>query len=263
LAQSGSRDALPRPCPLRTVRATRRGTRLKQAARASRVEVLPRHLEDPLPQPPCVLLMGTPVNGVPLQHVLRSVHRHRRLTCPLVPAVTICSSSPAHLPTSARFRARAPGPVSGQLCHAPGGAPGKTARVSCCLSAAGLRFLRHPVPPGDSAPLTIGLPHRQKAARTRAGFPCSARVRHGWGRVPSLPRGLRCLSRPVNLPDRRTPPSSGRSLFTPVQHSAPGCNCDEASTRVHWRSPLPAFPSPVIPGTVRGPSGFSLSSAPG
>src|SRR5450755_3188632 len=132
-AQSGSRDALPRPCPLRTVRATRRGTRLKQAARASRVEVLPRHLEDPLPQPPCVLLMGTPVNGVPLQHVLRSVHRHRRLTCPLVPAVTICSSSPAQLPTSARFRARAPGPVSGQLCHAPGGAPGKTARVSCCL----------------------------------------------------------------------------------------------------------------------------------
>ena len=38
-APSGSRDALPRPCPLRTVRATRRGTRLKQAARVLRVEV--------------------------------------------------------------------------------------------------------------------------------------------------------------------------------------------------------------------------------
>jgi hypothetical protein len=53
--------------------------------------------------------------------------------------------------TSARFRARAPGPVSGQLCHAPGRALGKTARVSCCLSAAGLRFLgilsRPGVPP--------------------------------------------------------------------------------------------------------------------
>ena len=75
--------------------------------------------------------------------------------------------------------------------------------------------------------------------------------------------GTTVPSRPVNLPDRRTPPSSGRPLFTPVQHSAPGCNCDEASSRVHWRSPLPALPSPVIPGTVRGPSGFSLSSAPG
>ena len=117
-------------------------------------------------------------------------------------------------------------------------------------------LLGHPVPPGDSAPLTIGLPRRQQAARTQAGFPCSARVRHGWGRVPSLPRGLRCLSRPVSLPDRRMPPSSGRSLFTPVQHSAPGCNCDEASSRVHWRSPLPAFPLPVIPGRYRDPRAF-------
>ena len=37
--QSGSRSALPRSGPLRTVRATRRGTRLRQAARASRAEV--------------------------------------------------------------------------------------------------------------------------------------------------------------------------------------------------------------------------------
>src|SRR5258708_29820619 len=39
-SQSGSSGALPRRSPLRTVRATRRGTRLKRAARASRVEVL-------------------------------------------------------------------------------------------------------------------------------------------------------------------------------------------------------------------------------
>jgi hypothetical protein len=151
--RSGSSGALPRRSPLRTVRATHRGTRLKQAARASRVEVLPRHLEDPLPQPPCVLLMGTPVNGVPLRHVLRSVHRHRRLTCPLVPAVTICSSSPAHLPTSARFRARAPGPVSGQLYKAPGGGAGHAALLSRCLSAAGIRFLGILSRPGIPPPL--------------------------------------------------------------------------------------------------------------
>ncbi len=28
--------------------------------------------------------------------------------------------------------------------------------------------------------------------RTLTGFPCSARVRHSWGWVPSLPRGRRC-----------------------------------------------------------------------
>src|SRR5207248_11163644 len=38
-AQSGSSGALPRRSPLRTVRATHRGTRLKQAARVLRVEV--------------------------------------------------------------------------------------------------------------------------------------------------------------------------------------------------------------------------------
>ena len=74
--------------------------------------------------------------------------------------------------------------------------------------------------------------------------------------------GTAVPTRPVNLPDRRTPTFTGQSLFTPVNHPAPRCNCDEASSRVHWRSPLPAFPSPVIPGTVRGPPGFPLSSAP-
>src|SRR5712691_7964595 len=38
-APPGSPGALPRRGPLRTVRATRRGTRLKQAARALQVEV--------------------------------------------------------------------------------------------------------------------------------------------------------------------------------------------------------------------------------
>ncbi len=121
----------------------------------------------------------------------------------------------------------------------------------------------HPVPPGACAPLTIGLPHHPQAARTRAGFPCSARVRHGWGRAPSIPRGLRCLPRPGTLPARRMPPFNGRSLPPRCCSSVPEGPTNGASARVHWRSPLPAFPSPVIPGTVRGPSGFSLSSAPG
>src|SRR5271165_644112 len=44
-------------------------------------------LEDPAPQPPYVVLVQPPVDGVPLQgRVLGSVHHHGRLTCPSVPA---------------------------------------------------------------------------------------------------------------------------------------------------------------------------------
>jgi hypothetical protein len=43
-----------------------------------------------------------------------------------------------------------------------------TALVSCCLSAAGIRFLGILFRPGLS-PLTIGLPRFPQAARTRAG----------------------------------------------------------------------------------------------
>ena len=128
--------------------------------------LLPHRLEDPLPQPPCVPLAGTPVNSVPLQHALRSVHRHRRLTCPSVPAAIGCLASMAHLPTSARFRARAPGPVSGRLHAAT-----RRRNRSCCR-AFPLPFGRrhplagHPVPPGDCAPLAIGLPrHHQRGPR--------------------------------------------------------------------------------------------------
>jgi len=93
---------------------------------------------------------------------------------------------------SARFRARAPGPVSGQLCRAPGREtrawrrwfpaafrpPALASWASC--PARGLR------PSYDR-------PTAPRAARTRAGFPCSARVRRGRGRAPSVPRGQRCL----------------------------------------------------------------------
>jgi hypothetical protein len=162
---------------------------------------------------------------------------------------------------SARLRARAPGPVSGQLCSAPGGGPGITALVSRCLSAAGIRFLGHPVPPGASAPLTIGLPPRHLAARTRAGFPCSARVRPGRLRVPSVPRGRRC---PHDRSSSRPPPAASQRPAP----AAPDCNPprDASLTRHHQGfsviHPTPAFPSPVIPGGT-GPLGFPLSFAPG
>src|ERR1039457_1118000 len=54
----------------------------------------------------------------------------------------------------------------------------------------------HPVPPGTSAPLTIGLPPGLHlpvpAGRTLTRFPRSARMRPGPGRAPSIPRGQLC-----------------------------------------------------------------------
>ena len=163
-------------------------------------------------------------------------------------------------PTSARFRARAPARYPASYAAPPAGEPGTLALVSCCLSAAGPRFLGHPVPPGASAPLTIGLPHRQQAARTRAGFPCSARVRPGWLRVPSVPRGRRC---PHDRSSSRPPPAASQRP-APV---APDCNPPrDASLTRHQQGftvihPTPAFPSPVTPGGT-GSSGFPLSFAP-
>ena len=86
-------------------------------------------LEDPAPQPPYLLRRSsgpfTEVFNLPF-------------------GSGICSrfASKAHLPTSAPLRARAPGSLSGQLCeHRPGGDPALRHSLSCCLSAAGIRFL--------------------------------------------------------------------------------------------------------------------------
>ena len=122
-------------------------------------------------------------------HVVQACHRyrermsgHRCPTCPSVPVVSCCSSSSAHLPTSARFRAQAPGPVSGQLCAAPGGGAGQYCRVFLLPFGRRRSLLGHPVPPRASAPLAIGLPRcdqrgpwrgfRVPHARDPAGIGC-------------------------------------------------------------------------------------------
>ena len=116
------------------------------------------------------------------------------------------------------------------------------------------RSLRgHPVPPGDSAPLAIGLPRRLAAARTRAGVPCSARVRHGWGRVPSLPRGLRCLPRPGAIPGRHMPPHNGRSLsprYGIPSRGVPITGHQQGFTGVHPSQPFPRLCSPDGTGSL-------------
>jgi hypothetical protein len=70
------------------------------------------------------------------------------------------------------------------------------ASFSCCLSAAGIRLLsilsRQGLPP-----LSRSAYRAATAARTPTGFPRSARMRHGWVRVLSVPRGQRRLHGPA------------------------------------------------------------------
>ena len=99
-----------------------------------------RRLEDPAPQPPYVLLVTPPFDGVPHRDVLRSVHsegrhrniesksRHLCLTCPSVRVVPVLSRQWLTRHTSACFRSRAPGPVSGQLYDSDRSED----RSSCC-----------------------------------------------------------------------------------------------------------------------------------
>ena len=91
------------------------------------------------------------------------------------------------------------------------------------------------------------------SARTRARFPCSARVRHGWDRVPSLPRGLRCLPQPGANPGRRTPPHSGRSLsprYSFPSRGVPITGHQQGFTGIHPSQPFPRLCSPDGTGSL-------------
>ena len=138
---------------------------------------------------------------------------------------------------------------------------GHVVPVSCCLSAAGLRFLGILFPPRNSALLTVGLP--ALAHRTLTGFPCSARVRCGWGRASSIPRGRRC-------PHGRVCSTTAACRITAARPLSPRC-CIPARevmlTRHHQGFPVsrpaPSLPLACHPQPERGLLGFSMSSAPG
>jgi hypothetical protein len=69
---------------------------------------------------------------------------------PFGSGVLVRIASKAHLPHVSALSRPGTRPGIRPVIHPPPAEePGTTALVSCCLSAAGLRFLRHPVPPGD------------------------------------------------------------------------------------------------------------------
>jgi hypothetical protein len=142
---------------------------------------------------------------------------YRRLTCPSVPAALANHSSKAHLPKWARFRARAHGPVSGQLYEPTSGGLIDLVRFPVAFRPPALASWASCTRRGLGPSLPPAYRHPLPAWRTPTGFPCSTRMRHDWGWVPSLPRGRWCphgrarsLAAICRLPTAR-PLSSRRS----------------------------------------------------
>ena len=95
-------------------------------------------------------------------------------------------------------------------------------------------------PPGSSAFLTVGLPAATCAAGPRRGFHVPhARDATGVGALYTP--GTAVLPRPAKASGRRLPLPSGQSC-TPVPHPIPRGSVDEASSRVHSRSPVRSSP---------------------
>jgi len=123
-------------------------------------------------------------------------------------------------------------------------------RVSCRLSATGIRFLGILFLPGASALLTVGLPGRGLDPGRVPTFRTSE-SRPDW--VPSLPRGQAVLSRPVRSLRRPLAPSArGQALSPRRAFHLPGLSITrrhQGFTRVHPPGLPPRLSSPDGTGT--------------
>ena len=185
-------------------------------------------LEDPPAQPPYPLLMAPPVRmlpGVTIEQgqALRSVHKVSNV--PVSSGIYARFASKADLELrQLPYGTRAPGPVSSRLLSAMRRTPGHHSAAFLLPFGRRPSLLSHPVPPGTSAPLTVGLPPHLRipapARRTLTRFPRSARMRPGPGRAPSLPRGQRCL--PATKYARPPPAASQRPVPATPENTQPG-----------------------------------------
>ena len=117
-------------------------------------------------------------------------------------------------------------------------------------------FLR---PLEDSASLTVGLPAASR--RTPSGLSRSACDRYGRGGCPLNPGGQWCAPGQPSSPGRHPPPSNGRPLFSRLLQPTGESANDEASSRIHSRSPV--RPSPACnPRMEQESLGISPGFAP-
>jgi hypothetical protein len=160
----------------------------------------------------------------------------------------------AHLTASARFRARAPSPVSGRLSTTTSWRTGQSVVVSRCLSGTGIRFSVILRPPGSWALLTVGLPAHKTGPRRGFRVP-HARAATGLGALYTP--GTAVLI-PTDGDCRPTPAASLRPVPAPRNRPIGGGSLNDASTRVQAIRPS-GLPQPVAAGW----NGPPLGSSPG
>ena len=172
-----------------------------------------------------------------------------------VSVIVLFTGSPDHVSTLSGPGTR---PVSGQLYETTGGGAGHHVPVSCCLSAAGIRFSVIRCPLGDWAFLTVGLPGDK--ARTPTGLSRSTHTRYDRGG---------CLLYPgdggAHPADRKSPAAACRfpaaSPYTPLPHPISGALITRHQ-RGFTQFTRPVFPLPVAPGWNRSPWAFPRASHP-
>jgi hypothetical protein len=201
--------------PSRAQQSVRAGTQhqLLQVADPLEVPCL-RRREDPLAQPPYVVLDPTPIHGVPVQDLaLRSVH-HPVSNLPIGSDVSvhlICTDSP-----DPRQRPFGPGKtaLSDQLCGNHRRRCQRTVPGFLLPFAVGICFLGHPAPAGE-----LSLPHGRPTGDQLTGPHRGCRVAHeqdptGQG-APFTP-GTVVRSRPATLPPAGTCRSAAASPYGPT-----------------------------------------------
>ena len=145
---------------------------------------------------------------------------------------------------SARFRARATGPISGQLYEPIRGGPIDLVRFPVAFRLPAFASWASCTRRGLGPSLPPAYRHPRTAWRTPTGFPCSARMRPDWGWVPLYPGDGGVHTAALNP----WPPPAAFQRPVPVipaSRTVPGCAINEASARVHWHSPH-AQPSPRL-----------------
>ena len=167
-----------------------------------------------------------------------------------------------YLTTSAPFRARAPGPVSGRLSTTANwrGWPGSRGFP--------LRFRRrhwlfgHPVPAEE-----LGVPYGRLTSAPADGLDLDGvsvfrthELRSGW--VPSLLRGRRCSSWPESLTDQRLRPLNRWSLHPATASHRCGVPLDGASTEGSSTSPVRSSPRLTLPDGIGAPWALRRASHP-
>jgi hypothetical protein len=163
-------------------------------------------------------------------------------------------------PTSAHFRARH-SPVSDQLCGTAARGTTLPSRfpVAFRLPAfASWAFLsRQGIPPFSRSAYP---PPRKVNAGTSTGFPCFARTRCGWARVPPFTPGLRCSHN-----RRKRIGCRCRSSATSPALRSFSCLPELRVTKPHQGFTLvhpSTLPLACDPRTRQGPLGFPLGFAP-